>query len=88
MAHIQRHWPKSWHKPVLDSVKRYWEEHYQVLPISTITPELRNQSHQLDEYDLLARELDVVSPAMNEVDDYKSFTTQTPIPIDCSPLIG
>ncbi|KJZ69575.1 hypothetical protein HIM_11037 [Hirsutella minnesotensis 3608] len=86
MAHIQKHWPKSWHKPVLDNVERCCEEYYQVLPISTITPELRNQSHQLDEYDLLARELDVVSPAMNEIDEYKSFTTQTPVPIDCSPL--
>ncbi|KJZ69425.1 hypothetical protein HIM_11198 [Hirsutella minnesotensis 3608] len=86
LAHIQKHWPKSWHKPVLDSVRKYWEQYYQVLPIGTTTPEVGKQSQVLDEYDLLALELDVVSPAMNEVDEYKSFTTQAPVPIDCSPL--
>jgi hypothetical protein len=40
----------------------------------------------LDEYDLLAQELDVVGPAMSELDEYKSFITKTPIAIDCSPL--
>ena len=39
-----------------------------------------------DEYDLLARELDVVGAAMYDLNEYTSFITQTPIAIDCSPL--
>lgn len=86
MAHIKKNWPKSWHKPVLDGVTKYWEDHYQKLPISTTTPELRDKLQPPDEYDLLARELDVVSPALNKLDEYQSFITQTPVAIDCSPL--
>jgi hypothetical protein len=40
---------------------------------------------QLDKYDLLAQELDVVSTISN-IDEYKVYTLQTPIPIDCSLL--
>ncbi|KFA81610.1 hypothetical protein S40288_09580 [Stachybotrys chartarum IBT 40288] len=86
MAHIRKNWPKSWHKPVLDGVKKYWEDHYQGLPITTTTPELRDSLQPLDEYDLLARELDVVSPAMCDLDEYKAFIAETPVAIDCSPL--
>ncbi|KAM3516729.1 hypothetical protein NHJ13051_009636 [Beauveria bassiana] len=86
MAHVEKNWPKSWHKPVLDGVKKYWKEHYQKLPITTTTPELRDKLQPPDEYDLLARELDVVSPALNQLDEYQSFVAQTPVAIDCSPL--
>ncbi|KJZ67979.1 hypothetical protein HIM_12633 [Hirsutella minnesotensis 3608] len=86
MAHVKKNWPKSWHKPVLDGVTKYWEDYYRTLPITTTTPELRDKLQPPDEYELLARELDVVRPAMNELDEYKSFITQTPIAIDCSPL--
>ncbi|OAQ62549.1 ribonuclease H-like protein [Purpureocillium lilacinum] len=86
MAHIRKNWPKGWHKPVLDGVKKYWEDHYQGLPITTTTPELRDSLQALDEYDLLARELDVVSPAMCNLDEYKAFTAESPVAIDCSPL--
>ncbi|OAQ59281.1 zinc finger, c2H2 type domain-containing protein [Purpureocillium lilacinum] len=81
MAHIKKNWPKQWHKRVLDGVK-YWEDHYQGLPITTITPELRDDLQPPDEYDLLARELDVVSPAMRDLDEYKSFTAEPPVAID------
>jgi hypothetical protein len=40
---------------------------------------------QLDEYDLLAQELDVVG-IVSSIDEYKAYTSQTPIPIDYSPL--
>ena len=40
---------------------------------------------QLDEYDLLAQELDVVG-IVSFVDEYEAYTSQTPILIDCSPL--
>lgn len=85
-AHIKKNWPKTWHKPVFDAVKKYWEDHYQGLPITTTTPGLIDQSQPPDEYDLLAQELDVVGAAMNALDEYKSFTAQTPITIDCSAL--
>lgn len=49
-------------------------------------PQLRDQTQRLDEYDLLARELDVVSPSMSDLDEYQSFTAQPPVLIDCSPL--
>ncbi|KKO99133.1 hypothetical protein THAR02_08767 [Trichoderma harzianum] len=57
------------HRSVLDGVMKYWEDHYQKLPITTTTPELRDKLHPPDEYDLLAQELDVVSPASNKLDD-------------------
>ncbi|KAG7415018.1 hypothetical protein Forpi1262_v016824 [Fusarium oxysporum f. sp. raphani] len=71
---------------VLDGVTKYWEDYYQTLPITTTTPDLRDKLQPPDEYELLARELDVVRPAMNELDEYQSFITQTPVAIDCSPL--
>jgi hypothetical protein len=40
---------------------------------------------QPDEYDLLAQELDVIG-TVSSVDEYKAYTLQTPILIDCSPL--
>jgi len=86
IAHIKKNWPKSWHKPVLDGVKKYWEDHYRGLPIETTTPDLIDKLHPPDEYDLLAQELDVVGPAMKDLDEYLSFTAKTPIAIDCSPL--
>lgn len=58
----------------------------QTLPISITTPELRVKLQPPDEYDLLARELDVVNPPINKRDEYQSFISQTPIAIDCSPL--
>lgn len=48
------------------------------------TPQLGDNLQPPDEYDLFAQELDVVGPAMSELDEYKSFITQTPIAIDCS----
>lgn len=86
LAHIKKNWPRAWHKPVTDGVRNYWEDHYQGMPIATTTPRLGGDSHPPDEHDLLAQELDVASPAMNELDEYKCFIGQTPIAIDCSPL--
>ncbi|RKK06589.1 hypothetical protein BFJ65_g18487 [Fusarium oxysporum f. sp. cepae] len=86
VAHIKKNWPKSWHKPVLDGVRKHWKDYYHELPLPTTTPQLRDEIRRLDEYDLLARELDVVSPSMSELDEYDAFTTQPPIAIDCSPL--
>ncbi|RKK91609.1 hypothetical protein BFJ68_g16168, partial [Fusarium oxysporum] len=79
VAHIKKNWPKSWHKPVLDGVRKHWKDYYHELPLPTTTPQLRDEIRRLDEYDLLARELDVVSPSMSELDEYDAFTTQPPI---------
>ena len=70
----------------MEAVKTYWENHYQGLPIATTMPGLVDDSQTPDEYDLLAEELDVVGPAMNELDEYKAFTAQTPVAIDGSAL--
>ncbi|KAF5706007.1 transposase [Fusarium mundagurra] len=86
ITHIKKNWPKSWYKPVLDGVRKHWKDYYHELPLPTTTPQLRDEIRRLDEYDLLARELDVVSPSMSELDEYDAFTTQPPIVIDCSPL--
>jgi hAT family C-terminal dimerisation region len=40
---------------------------------------------QLDKYDLLAQELDVVG-IVSSVDEYEAYTSQTLILIDCLPL--
>jgi hypothetical protein len=55
------------------------------------TPQLGRKArgldgYDLDEYDILARELDVVSPAISKLDEYEFFTAQPPVALDCSPL--
>jgi hypothetical protein len=38
-----------------------------------------------DKHDLLAQELNVIGP-LADVDEYETYTSDSPIPIDCSPL--
>lgn len=83
-AHIKKSSPKARHKPFFEAVKMYWEDHYHGPPIATSTPGLHDESQPPDEHDLLAEELDLVGPAMNELDEYKAFTAQTAVAIDCS----
>jgi hAT family C-terminal dimerisation region len=84
-AHILKNWPRSWHKTVFNSVKKLWEDSYKELPSEN--PLSLFQSEPIpDEYELLARELDVVG-ANSDIDEYETFTSQVPISIDCSPLI-
>lgn len=86
LAHIKKNWPRAWHKSVLDGVRKHWKTHYQALPIATMTPPVGNRETVLDEYDILAQELDVASPAMSDLDEYESFVAQPPVVIDCAPL--
>ncbi len=83
-AHIQKNWPKAWHKKVFNGVKKLWEDDYKGLLTVDSTPSL-TPIVQPDEYDLLAQELDVVG-TMPDADEYETYISQTPIPIDCSPL--
>ena len=83
-AHIQKNWPKTWHKRIFNGVKRLWEEDYKRLPTLNSTPSIISK-RQPDEYDLLAQELDVVGATSN-IDEYEIYTSQMPISIDCSPL--
>ena len=83
-AHIQKNWPRSWHKKIFNNVKKLWEDNYKGLPTIDPTPSLVPRP-QLDKYDLLAQELDVVG-IVSSIDEYEAYTSQTPIPIDCSPL--
>ena len=84
-AHILKNWPRSWHKTVFNSVKKLWEDSYKELPSEN--PLSLFQSEPIpDEYELLARELDVVG-ANSDIDEYETFTSQILISIDCSPLI-
>jgi hypothetical protein len=83
-AYIQKNWPRSWHKKIFNNVKKLWEDKYKGLPTIDPTPSLVPKP-QLDEYNLLAQELDVVG-IVSSIDEYEAYTSQTPIPIDCSPL--
>lgn len=69
LAHVKKNWPRSWHKQVLDGTRKHWMDHYQGLPVATVTPRLGSQDKRLDEYDMLARELDVVNPVMSDLDE-------------------
>ena len=83
-AHILKNWPGSWHRTAFNSVKALWEDNYKELPSEDPTSlELQPLP---DEYELLARELDVVGASGN-IDEYETFTSQVPTSIDCSPLI-
>ncbi|KAJ3495229.1 hypothetical protein NLG97_g3545 [Lecanicillium saksenae] len=76
MAHTRKNFRKAWHKSVLDGVKKYWEDHFQGCRLQPQRPSYRDSLQALDEYDPRARELDVVSPAMCDVDEYKAFTAE------------
>ena len=84
-AHILKNWPRSWHRTVFSSVKKLWEDSYKGLLNDNPTSLFESEPIP-DEYELLARELDVVG-ANSDIDEYETFTTQVPISIDCSPLI-
>ncbi|XP_044717324.1 Ribonuclease H-like protein [Hirsutella rhossiliensis] len=73
-AHVQKNWPKAWHKNIFAGT------YPPFLLLPSIVPEL-----ELDEYDRLAQELDVVGTE-EDADEYDSYTSQPPIPIDGSPL--
>ncbi|KAM4063420.1 ribonuclease H-like protein [Hirsutella rhossiliensis] len=83
-AHIEKNWPKSWHKRTFDAVRKLWEEEYMDLPTISVTPSKVSVLQQ-DEYDLLAQELDVIGKGP-DADEYEAFTSQSPIQIDGSPL--
>lgn len=83
-AHIEKNWPKAWHKKIFTGVKKLWEDEYKKLPTVNTTPSLAPKGEP-DEYDLLAQELDVIG-TVDDVDEYETYTSQSPILIDCSPL--
>ena len=83
-AHILKNWPKSWHKTAFNSVKKLWEDDYKGI-VMMDDSSLMITGQEPDEYDLLARELDVVG-GTSSIDKYKTFTSQIPISIDCSLL--
>ncbi|KYK61934.1 HAT domain-containing protein [Drechmeria coniospora] len=83
-AHIQKNWPKAWHKQIFTGVKKLWEDEYKNLPTIYTTPSIV-PALELDEYDLLAQEPEVIGTDPY-VDEYETYTSQSPIPIDCSPL--
>jgi hypothetical protein len=83
-AHIQKNWLISWHKNAFDSVKKLWEDEHKGM-VMTDDPSFIITDQEPDGYDLLARELDVVSGAFTIV-KYETFSSQKPISIDCSPL--
>ena len=67
-------------------MKKLWEDEYKKLPTVNTTPSLAPKGEP-DEYDLLAQELDVIG-TVDDVDEYDTYTSQSPILIDCSPLGG
>ncbi|KAF5988483.1 high-osmolarity-induced transcription protein 1 [Fusarium bulbicola] len=84
-ALTQKNWPKAWHKKIFTGVKKLWEDEYKNLPTVYTTPSIVPVL-ELDEYDLLAQELNVIGTEP-DVDEYETYTSQPPIPIDCSPLV-
>ena len=65
-------------------MKKLWEDEYKKLPTVNTTPSLAPKGEP-DEYDLLAQELNVIG-TVDDVDEYETYTSQSPILIDCSPL--
>uniref|UniRef100_A0A0C4DIN7 HAT C-terminal dimerisation domain-containing protein n=1 Tax=Fusarium oxysporum (strain Fo5176) TaxID=660025 RepID=A0A0C4DIN7_FUSOF len=39
-AHIQKNWPKAWHKKIFTGVKKLWEDEYKNLPTVYTTPSI------------------------------------------------
>lgn len=61
-----------------------WEDEYKNLLTVYTTPSIV-LALELDECDMLAQELDVIGTEP-DIDEYETNTSQSPIPIDCSPL--
>ncbi|KJZ68291.1 hypothetical protein HIM_12320 [Hirsutella minnesotensis 3608] len=83
-AYIQKNWPKTWHKKTLTGVMKLWEDEYKNLATVHTSPSIVPALEQ-DEYDLLAQELNVIGTE-SDVDEYGAYTSQSPVPIDCSAL--
>jgi hypothetical protein len=66
--------------------KKLRDDEYKKLPTINTTPFLVS-TREPDEYDLLAQELNVIGP-LADVHEYETYTSESPIPIDCSPLIS
>jgi hypothetical protein len=83
-SYIQKNSPKGWHKKIFNEVKKLWDDEYKKLPTINTTPFLVS-TREPDEWDLLAQELNVIG-LLADVDEYETYTSESPILIDCSPL--
>ncbi|KAJ6436316.1 putative AC transposase [Purpureocillium lavendulum] len=80
--HIKGEPLHAWYKNIFTGVKKVWEDEYKSLPAVHTTPSIV-PALELDEYDLLAQELEVIG-AEPDADEYDAYTSQSPIPIDGS----
>ena len=89
-GYILKNWRKSWHKKAFDSVKALWDTIYKDRPITLLNSNTQPSTHtnlteEPDEYDLMARELDITTINPTK-DEYESFVNADPIAIDGTAL--
>jgi hypothetical protein len=89
--YIRQNWKKDRQKRALSSVKKLWEEyqHADIADLAAVASytsrKMESLSRELDEFDLMAKDLDVISGSSEE-DEYEMYISQNPIQISGSAL--
>jgi hypothetical protein len=74
--YILRNWKKSWHKKAFTDVKKLWEAEYKNIEVSNTS--YTGPTTEPDEFDLMARELDVTTGPTVIEDEYEDFAENSP----------
>jgi hypothetical protein len=81
-AYINKFWRKNWRKKAVDDATNLWRQKYEETEVTFVRDELPSVTTEPDEYDLLARELDLISSHSTATrDDFNDFINRDPTPL-------
>lgn len=83
--YLKHNWDKKWIRPAINSVKKLWEEHKDQTANSSPTMPSMQIDDNLDEFDILAQNLDIL-PIQQTKDDFEEYISEAAIPIQTSAL--
>ena len=83
--YLKHNWDKKWIRPAISSVKKLWEEHKDRTANSSPTLPSMQIDDNLDEFDILAQNLDIL-PIQQIKDDFEEYISEAAIPIQTSAL--
>jgi hypothetical protein len=90
IKYIERHWPESWHKKVINSARTIWEEEYKIR-LDSGSAESSNEistleKRQPNKWDFLLVDMEVTEDTADGIDDLEHYIKAAPIKISGSPL--
>lgn len=83
--YLKQNWDKKWIRPAINSVKELWEKYKDQSANTPTLPVLSMQIDNLDEFDILAQNLDVV-PRQQIKDEFEEYLSEAVITIETSAL--